>query len=65
MHGQTRPVTVTVKKTGAGKDPWGNDRVGFESTFTVNRMDYGINYMPDGLGKDVTVMLSLEGIKKK
>lgn len=65
MHGQTRPVTVTVKKTGAGKDPWGNDRVGFESTFTVNRLDYGINYMPDGLGKEVTVMLSLEGIKKK
>lgn len=65
MHGQTRPVTVTVKKTGAGKDPWGNDRVGMETTFTVNRMDYGINFMPDGLGKDVTVMLSIEGIKKK
>lgn len=65
MHGQTRPVTVTVKKTGAGKDPWGNDRVGMETTFTVNRLDYGIAFMPDGLGKDVTVILSIEGIKKK
>lgn len=65
IHGQTKPVTLTATKTGAGKDPWGNDRIGMETTFTINRMDYGIAYMPDGLGKVVTVMISFEGIKKK
>lgn len=65
LHGVTKPVTFTATKTGAGKDPWGNDRVGMETTFTINRMDYGIAYMPDGLGKEVTIMISFEGIKKK
>ncbi|MCB9541829.1 MAG: YceI family protein [Myxococcales bacterium] len=65
MHGQTRPMTITLQKTGAGKDPWGNDRVGFATTFTLNRLDFGVSYMPDGLGKEVTVMISAEGIKKK
>lgn len=65
IKGQTKPMTVKVTMTGAGKDPWGNDRAGFTSEFTINRMDFGVNYMPDGLGKDVTIMLSLEAIKKK
>lgn len=65
IHGQTRPVTVTVQKTGEGKDPWGNDRIGMTAAFQIDRMDYGIDYMPDGLGKKVDLMLSAEFIKKK
>lgn len=65
IKGKTNTITIPVTLTGAGKDPWGNDRAGFTSEFTIDRMAYGVNYMPDGLGKDVTLMLSLEAIKKK
>jgi len=65
LHGVTKPVTFTFKKTGEGKDPWGGHRIGGETTFTINRMDYGIAFMPDGLGKEVTLMLTFEGVKKQ
>ena len=65
IRGKTNPITITVKKTGMGKDPWGNDRVGMTSEFTIDRLAYGVSYMPEGLGKEVTIMLSFEGIKKK
>lgn len=64
LHGVTKPLTFTFHKTGEGKDPWGGFRMGGEATFSINRFDYGINYMPDGLGKDVTLMLSFEGVKQ-
>lgn len=63
LHGVTKPISLTFHKTGQGKDPWGGYRMGGEATFTVNRNDYGISFMPDGLGKDVTLMLSFEGVK--
>lgn len=63
MHGVTKPLTFVFTKTGGGKDPWGGTRLGGEAVFNINRFDYGINYMPDGLGKDVTLMLSFEGVK--
>lgn len=64
LHGKSKTISFVFKKTGEGKDPWGHYRMGGETTFTLNRMDYGINFMPDGLGKDVTLMLSFEGVKK-
>jgi polyisoprenoid-binding protein YceI len=37
-------VTLPVAFTGMVKDPWGNDRAGFEITTKLNRKDYGINW---------------------
>ena len=65
LHGVTKEITVKVEPVGAGTDPWGKERAGFEGTFTIDRMDYGIDYMPDGLGKEVTVMFAFEGTKKE
>lgn len=65
IRGQTKPITVTVKQTGMGPDPWGNQRLGLTSEFKINRLDYGVAYMPEGLGKEVTLMLSIEFVKKK
>lgn len=65
IKGITKSVTVDAKFIGEGKDPWGNYRSGLSTTFTINRNDFGINYMPGGLGDDVTVRIALEGIKKK
>jgi polyisoprenoid-binding protein YceI len=71
MHGVTKTITLPVAFLGFGKDPWGNDRAGFEVTTTLVRKDYGIvwNKALDAggmvLGDDVAVTITLETIKKK
>jgi len=65
LHGVSKPLTVTVAKTGEGKDPWGNERIGFETSFVIKRADFGMTNMPGGVGDEVTIHLSVEGIKKK
>ena len=64
LHGVTKEIAVKLEKTGQGKDRNGGDLIGFESTFTVNRADYGIKFMPDGLGSEVRITVSLECGKK-
>jgi polyisoprenoid-binding protein YceI len=64
MHGVTKPLTLTVKKIGEGKDPWGGYRIGFESTFTIKRSDFGMTKMLEAVGDEVTITFATEGIKK-
>jgi polyisoprenoid-binding protein YceI len=63
-HGVTKSTVVTVEKTGQGKDPMGKERAGLAATFTIKRSDFGISYMPQGLGEDVTLMIGIEGLKQ-
>lgn len=65
VRGVTKPLTITVRKVGEGDDPWGNHRVGLSARFTVNRLDFGISYMPEGLGREVEVILDIEAIRQK
>ena len=44
IKGVTRPVTVEFEYTGSAVDPYGNQRIGFEGTTTVNRKDWGVNW---------------------
>lgn len=60
----TRPLTVKVQRTGAGEDPWGGFRIGFETTFTIKRSDFGMNFMMGGIGDEVRIILSIEGIRQ-
>ncbi len=64
MLGVTKPISLKAYKTGEGKDPWGNYRTGWHSEFKVKRSDYGMNFMLDGLGDEVTVVVAVEGIKQ-
>ena len=64
IKGKTKTVTLAMMKVGEGKDPWGKFRAGFSGTLTINRIDFGVDYMPQGLSKDVTLTISVEGIKK-
>jgi polyisoprenoid-binding protein YceI len=64
LHGITRPLTVTVEHTGSGKDPWGGYRTGYETTFTIKRSDFGMTTMLNGVGDEVRITLSIEGIRK-
>jgi polyisoprenoid-binding protein YceI len=44
MKGVTRPVNIDFEYTGAATDPFGNQRIGFEGSTTVNRKDWGITW---------------------
>jgi polyisoprenoid-binding protein YceI len=44
IKGVTRSVTVPFEFEGAAKDPFGNDRIGFEGSTTISRKDYGITW---------------------
>jgi len=40
----TKPVTIDFTYTGAATDPFGNERIGFEGSVTVNRKEWGVNW---------------------
>lgn len=42
LRGVTKPETFAVTFEGQGKDPWGNEKVGFSATGSINRSDYGL-----------------------
>ena len=44
IKGVTNPVTIDFEFTGSATDPFGNHRIGFEGTTTVNRKDWGVNF---------------------
>ena len=64
LLGKTRPLTVRAVHTGSGKDPWGNFRSGFETTFVIRRSDFGMNFMLGGVSDEVKLTVSVEGIKQ-
>lgn len=63
LRGVSKPVTVELTRTGEGKDGYGKERIGFEGTFTINRLDFGVAFMPEGLGKDVTIVVAISAVK--
>jgi polyisoprenoid-binding protein YceI len=42
IRGTTREVTLDVTYEGAGKDPWGGQRVSFSADTKIDRRDYGL-----------------------
>jgi len=70
MHGVAKEITLPVTFLGAGQDPWGNTKAGFEIATTLSRTDYGIVWnkaLETGgflLGDEVEVMINLEVAKK-
>lgn len=64
IKGRTKKVSLVATKVGEGKDPWGGYRVGYDTAFTIKRSDFGVSFMPGGVGEDVRIRLALEGVKK-
>ncbi len=44
IRGTTKPETFTVTYEGSGKDPWGNEKVGFEAHGAISRSEYGLTW---------------------
>src|SRR5262249_33026067 len=40
MHGVTKELSLPVTLKGPIKDPWGNNRIGFQAKAKLNRRDY-------------------------
>ena len=69
IHGVTKRITIPVDFLGTAKTPNG-EKAGFETSFTVNRKDYGIiwNRVMDAgpvLGEDVKVTISVEADRQQ
>jgi polyisoprenoid-binding protein YceI len=64
IHGVTKPLTVDFKKGGEGKGVFGEMRGGGETRVTIRRSEFGMNFQQGGIGDEVNIILSLEGIKK-
>jgi polyisoprenoid-binding protein YceI len=71
MHGTTKSVTLNGQVGGQTTDPWGNDRIAYSATGTINRTDFGINFnapLSTGglmLGEDVTMTLEIQAVAPK
>lgn len=44
MKGVTKPVTIPFTLEGAATDPFGNERIGFEGSTSINRKDFGVTW---------------------
>jgi polyisoprenoid-binding protein YceI len=62
----TKPVVLDLEVNGAGRDPYGNVKVGFSASTKINREDFGITYnaaLETGgvmIGKEATVEIDVE-----
>ena len=67
FHGVTKSVSFFAKKVGEGDDPYGNHRIGYTAEVTVKRSEFGVTYGIKGnvAGDEITLVVSLEGVRKK
>jgi polyisoprenoid-binding protein YceI len=70
IKGVTKEIELTGSFTGAGLDPWGNERTGIDVTGVIDRHDFGLDWnapLPGGgllVADDVTVSASFSFIRE-
>jgi polyisoprenoid-binding protein YceI len=66
MHGVTKPIVLDAKFLGEAKDPWGNQKAGFQGETTIDRRDWGLTWnkaLEAGnvlVGNDVKIRINAE-----
>lgn len=63
LHGVTKPIEIAVESIGAGDDPWGGYRRGFQGSAKFAMADYGIVKDLGPKSKEVELILSIEGVR--
>jgi Uncharacterized conserved protein len=66
LRGITKDIIINVNKIGAGSDPWGGFRRGFEGETTLHLSDYKMkeSAILGAVAEDVQIWLSIEGIRQ-
>jgi len=65
LHGVTKPLTLKVNRTGTGPGMKpGTTLTGLETSFTIKRSDFGMNYMVPKIGDEVTLWVAIEAGKQ-
>jgi polyisoprenoid-binding protein YceI len=65
----TREVSLDVEFGGRARDPWGNERLGFVATASVDRKDFGLRWnqaLETGgvlVGDRIDIELELQGVR--
>jgi polyisoprenoid-binding protein YceI len=71
MRGVTKRIELPVTFLGTARDPWGNEKIGFETELTLNRKDYGLTWnaaLETGgflVGDEVKVAVSIQAAPAK
>jgi polyisoprenoid-binding protein YceI len=64
LHGVTKSITTTAELVGIGEGMKGEVRAGLEAIFTIDRTEFGMDYMPGPVGTDVEITVSVEGVRE-
>jgi polyisoprenoid-binding protein YceI len=64
MHGQTKPITITMEHVGTADVPRMGHRTGYDATITLKRSDFGMTKYLEMLGDDVTIRMGVEAAKQ-
>ena len=64
LHGETQPLSISVRKIGEGKDPWGGYRAGFEGVALLDRRHFGMEYDLGPEAWEIQLLLFVEGIRQ-
>ncbi len=64
LHGVTKDIVIEGEQVGAGQDPWGGFRRGFEGHTTIKLKDYDILKDLGPASQEVELYFSIEGIRR-
>jgi polyisoprenoid-binding protein YceI len=70
IRGVTREVELAARVTGAGTDPWGNERLGLELEGEIDRHEFGVSWntpLPTGgllLGDTVRLSAGFSAVRE-
>jgi len=66
LRGVTKEISIDVNQIGAGKDPWGGFRRGFEGTTTLHLSDYTMKeaHILGPVAENIQLWLSIEGVRQ-
>jgi len=62
LHGVTKKIDIDADFIGAGKDPWGGNRAGFEGTTRLELADFNIPVV--GASSYVLMDFQIEGVRQ-
>ncbi|MDX8388035.1 MAG: YceI family protein [Ghiorsea sp.] len=64
LHGVTKDIVIKGAHIGAGNDPWGGYRRGFEGHTTIKLKDYDVLMDLGPASQEVQLYFSIEGIRQ-